>query len=559
MRGKENPIRIAILCRGYSFENWEAECIRQVLSLPFVEIVLLIAEPQEEKVAKGFFHKLSHYPFRQFHWRFYKRFRIKINSFKQESLEKELKNIPLIFCKPELKGKYSQHFSKEDLEKIKSHQPDVILRFAYNILRGEILTIAKHGVWSYHHADEQIIRGGPAAFWEIYNRSPVTGAILQRLTEKLDAGVILRKGFFQTINHSYKANLEQLIKGTSSWMKQSLIDLANGNSNSEIGKPIQTEAPLFSFPSNFQMVSFKWKLRFNKIKFHWTELFCPEQWNIGIVNQSLDSILDNGISKVNWLPNPKANEYYADPFGWKEMGELKIVFEQYKYKKQKGILAVSNSLGELKPLLESKVHLSYPFVLERADAKENNRVIIPESHQSNTIFCFDSANPKNGKILLENIPAVDSTPLFYNNRWWIFCTKSDNYSNLNLFIYHADEFDGPWLPHQNNPVKSDIRSARPGGTPFIVKGKLYRPAQDCSKTYGGAIVLNEIIELSETSFNEKVISRIEPNRNWKFNKGLHTFSIVDSNTILIDGKRRVFNFDNFRHTLKRKLSCIFRK
>lgn len=559
MLGKETKIRVAILCRGLNFDAWEAECIRQVLSLPFVEIVLLISEPEEKKESNGIFHKLSHYPYRNVYWRFYKRFRLKINSYKTESLETELKNIPSITCQVELKGKYSQYFSKDDLEKIKSHQPDVILRFAFNILRGEILTIAKHGVWSFHHADEQIIRGGPAAFWEIYKKIPVTAAILQRLTEKLDAGIILKKGYFPTVNHSFKGNLEQLLSGTKTWMKQALIDVANENSNSLTGKPILTEAQLFSFPTNFQMISFKWKLRINKMKFHCNELFSPEQWNIGMVRQNLEEIISKGITnEVNWLSQPNANEYYADPFGWEENGELKIVFEHYFYKNQKGVLAISNPNREIKPLLEAKVHLSYPFVLERSDSKENNRVILPESYQSNSVFCFDSANPKNGKVLIENIPAIDSTPLFHNNHWWIFCTQDGDYSNTDLFIYHANEFEGPWTAHQNNPVKSDVRSSRPGGTPFVMNNKIYRPSQDCSTTYGSAIVINEIIELSETTFSEKSISRIEPHKNWKFNKGLHTFSLA-GHTILIDAKRYNFNFDNFKHTIKRKLKRIFRK
>ena len=39
-------------------------------------------------------------------------------------------------------------------------------------------------------------------------------------------------------------------------------------------------------------------------------------------------------------------------------------------------------------------------------------------------------------------------------------------------------------------VKTDVRSARPAGTPFVYQGELYRPAQDCSRTYGGSIVIH---------------------------------------------------------------------
>ncbi|MEO5644196.1 MAG: hypothetical protein ABIQ40_12155 [Bacteroidia bacterium] len=559
MSSKEHPLRVAILCRNYMFDAWEAACIREVMSLPDVKIVALIAEEQNSKPPYSFTNKLAKYPYRNFYWRYYDRYRLDIPAYKEVSLEKEFVSVAFLSCKPELKGKYSQHISADDIAIIKSHQPDIILRFAFNILRGEILTVAKYGVWSFHHADEQIIRGGPAAFWEIYNRIPVTSAILQRLTEKLDAGIILRKGHFPTIFHSYEKNLDQLLNGTKTWMRQAILDISTGNSPALTGNAVTTSAPVFTFPRNFQMVRLRTKLFANKIKFHWRELMQPEQWNIGVLEQNVVDVLTDGISEnVQWLPPPQSNEYYADPFGWKHKDELKIVFEKYSYKDQKGSIAVSDKNGNMQSLLEAKVHLSYPFVIDREDANESNRVILPESCAANHIFCFDSANPKNGKVLAANLPAVDATPVLFNGRWWIFCTLPTELSNTELFIYHAPQFEGPWLPHRNNPVKCDVRSSRPGGTPFIIDGKLYRPAQDCSTSYGAAVVLNEVLILTENSFAERTVKRIEPRKEWKFNKGLHTFSIAGNN-ILIDAKRYTFNFDNFGHILSRKIKRIFSK
>jgi len=557
MDDKEKKIRVAILCRGYDFDSWEADCIREVLSLPFVEIVLLIAEPAEVKQSNGIVNKLIHYPYRNFLWRYFKRYRLKIDSYKQVSLKNELEKISLVYCNTELKGKYAQYFSAKDLTLIKSHKPDVILRFAYNIIKGEILTLAKHGVWSFHHADEQVIKGGPAGFWELSKRMAVTGAILQRLTEKLDAGIVLRKGFFPTIKHSYKANLEQLLSGTASWMKQALIDVVNDSTDSN--SPTTSEAPLFTFPTNLQMFRVWTITKIEKLKFHWQQLFRPEKWNIGFVEKNISNIFtDELLQNIEWLPEPKRNEYYADPFGWEENGNLKIVFEHYNYKIQKGVLAISNSKGEMSTLLEAKVHLSYPFVLDRSDSVNSNRVILPESNQSKTIFCFDSANPKIGKVLVENIPAIDATPIFYNNRWWIFCTHEGNFNNTNLYIYHALEFEGPWHPHGNNPVKCDVRSSRPGGTPFLLNNKLYRPAQDCSSSYGSAVIINEVIELDENTFKEQATKRIVPHKSWRYNKGLHTLSIA-GRFIIIDAKRYSFNFNNFITVLRKKQKRILNK
>ena len=51
------------------------------------------------------------------------------------------------------------------------------------------------------------------------------------------------------------------------------------------------------------------------------------------------------------------------------MKAVSYLFEHYKYKTQKGTLAISTTQGEISPLLEAKVHLSYPFFqIEHAEA-----------------------------------------------------------------------------------------------------------------------------------------------------------------------------------------------
>ena len=56
-----------------------------------------------------------------------------------------------------------------------SHDLDVILRFGFNILRGEVLTSARYGIWSFHHGDNEFYRGGPPLFWEVVEDNPCSG------------------------------------------------------------------------------------------------------------------------------------------------------------------------------------------------------------------------------------------------------------------------------------------------------------------------------------------------------------------------------------------------
>ena len=95
---------------------------------------------------------------------------------------------------------------------------------------------------------------------------------------------------------------------------------------------------------------------------------------------------------------------------------------------------------------------------------------------------------------------------------------------------------GPWTAHPANPVKRDLATARPAGRPFPVNGRLYRPAQDCTWTYGGAVHLMEIVALTPTVFRERLALRLEPDRAWPYPDGLHHL-VVDGDRVYFDAKR----------------------
>ena len=94
--------------------------------------------------------------------------------------------------------KFIHRCPPEAIGQIRAKDLDVFLRFGFNILSGDILTVARYGVWSYHHGDNDFHRGGPPHFWELTEKSPLSGVILQVLTEELDGGLVLCKSLFNT-------------------------------------------------------------------------------------------------------------------------------------------------------------------------------------------------------------------------------------------------------------------------------------------------------------------------------------------------------------------------
>jgi hypothetical protein len=91
------------------------------------------------------------------------------------------------------------------------------------------------------------------------------------------------------------------------------------------------------------------------------------------------------------------------------------------------------------------------------------------------------------------------------------------------------------VPHPENPVVSDVRSARPAGRVFRHDGRLIRPAQDCSRGYGTAVVFNRIDVLTTDEYAESPVGRIEP--NWAPGLvGTHTYN-SSGGIEVVDGRR----------------------
>ena len=554
----ENKIlSFGIMCNGFLFQRWQADCIKLLLKNNFVCALLIIDD--NPLVRKTFLQKAGRYFNTKGFYNFYQRFFFRPKSKELVCLEKELKNVAVIKCRTN-KKKYSEYFTQEDQEKTRSAKLDFILRFAFNIIRGEILDCSKFGIWSFHHDDEKIYRGGPPGFWEIYKNDNINAAILQRLTNRLDAGIVLKKGFFKTVDHSYSGNIDNLYFGAAEFPLQVCKNILNGVFDKDKFKESQTKAPVYKSPYNWQMFKFLLKIFVNKLKFHYSELFRTEDWNIGVLKHPAFKILQGGITKdVFWMPENKKGGYFADPFAFQDGKNLQVVFEDFSYFDRKGIISGITFSGDgfdgpVKPLIEEKCHLSYPYIF----TYKNEVFCIPESAGCGKINLFKFNRKTSGfdfvTTLLENTDAVDPTIIFYEKRWWLFFTKTD-YSNTKLYIYFSENLNNKFLPHKNNSVKTDVRSARPAGTPFFHEGHLFRPAQDCSVTYGGRIVVNRILKLSPTEYNEIEVTTIEPLKGQEYNKGLHTFAAAGDYTI-IDGKRFVFNRNNFIFQLRKKFSKL---
>jgi len=114
--------------------------------------------------------------------------------FAEVPLPSGLAKLPRVDVIPE-RSRWSDRFTEDDLGTLRGHRLDVLLRCGFRILRGPVLEAARFGIWSLHHGDNRVNRGGPPCFWETMESWPATGSILQILSEDLDNGRILYRSW----------------------------------------------------------------------------------------------------------------------------------------------------------------------------------------------------------------------------------------------------------------------------------------------------------------------------------------------------------------------------
>jgi hypothetical protein len=546
-------LRFGLLCNSLTLEKWQADTIKSLLEGGMQLHLLVINNNQSLNVS--FRKKVLHYNYRRLLFNLWSRFVFRPESKKPTDITTIIGDCNQIRCTTRTIG-IANVFENQTIELIKQEKLDFLLRFGFNIIKGEILNSAKNGVWSFHHDDEDVVRGGPPGFWEVFKPHDTNGVMLQKLTDSLDKGLILKKIHYRTIKHSYKANLNQLYFGSTFLPLSICRDIING---CHIEMPSTSKAKIIHPPSNISMIQFILKMVFRRIQFHLKMLFYQEDWIAGIIHQSGQSFIADSAQntlpeKIHWLNKTGSSCYTADPFVIDFQDDTFVFFELYDYKKCKGVISMvkaSENFRIYHEVLSENSHFSFPFVFEL----NQTLYCIPECFESNGIqlYHFDIQSNKFTfvKTLLDNIQAIDPVLFEHDGLWWLFFSLK-NQPSVHLFAYYSDEPFGQYQAHANNPVKSSIFSSRSAGKPFIFNGKLIRPSQDCGKDYGMAVVLNEIVELNIKSFKEVSFQSLKPHQNWKFNQGMHTFNSSAEHTV-VDAKSFTFIWAGFKNELLSKL------
>lgn len=214
---------------------------------------------------------------------------------------------------------------------------------------------------------------------------------------------------------------------------------------------------------------------------------------------------------------PPKDRFWADPFPISKDGRHWIFFEELPFDAGRAHISVvevkaDGSHSEPMRVLERDYHLSYPFLVE-----DGGRLyMIPETAHNHTVEiyrCVDfPLRWKLERVLLRDVWAADATIHRAGDRLWMFVNSGPDGGEVNdeLHLFSSDRLLGEWKPHRRNPVKSDVRNARPAGALFTQGGELYRPAQVCAPIYGAGIAINRVTRLDDHGYAEEEVRRIVP-------------------------------------------------
>ena len=287
-----------------------------------------------------------------------------------------------------------------------------------------------------------------------------------------------------------------------------------------------------------------------------------EHWRIGVIDAPLHALLAPGpVPAIRWLTPREVAGYWADPFALPDDPDH-VYAERYDERLGRGWIERLELRGDaLVPLgpvsvrdaqgaagaLGGGLHASFPHVFEM----DGERWAVAETGAARDclLYRIDAAGAWHAPVALRlGVAAADPAIFRWQGRYWLAYTDADIGAHDNLCLFHATSLRGPWRAHAAQPVKTGRHGTRMAGRYFVHDGALYRPGQDCTAAYGGAVVLYRVDVCTPTAYRETPVRSVAPDPRGPLPHGLHTLSAWGERT-LVDGKRLVFN----PLTLARKL------
>ena len=548
----KKKIAVALWVDSMHVPAWVHEMLLHINAGGYASLQLVILNKSNHKKGGGSFAKLmrnfsyaAFILYRKFENRYAK---VKPDAQQLKNVSDIIKSGAVIHVNPSQKNNHL-FFTDNDIQQLRQQDIDVCIKIGNGILPDEALACSRYGFWRFDDGNDFIKRGIYSGVHEVINGEDVTvNALLMQLAGK-DKPLVLYKSAGATAN-GIKKNINLVYRKSLSFIPRKLKQLheEGGNDFMHGLQPYDGDLSKCFMPSNSVFIPYLVKYYSSKISSKLNKKKSFEQWVL-MYHKDKGDRLCTDITQYKTI-TPPADRFWADPAVFSNGRPHDYIFiEEYLYKTKKAHISVieldkDGQYAKPEIVLDKPYHLSYPFIFKEGD----ELYMIPESSANKTIELYRAtAFPHKWEFvmnLMEGVHAVDATLHFYENKYWLFVNIKENAGASawdELFIFYADDFRAnQWKPHAANPVISDVRRARPAGRLYVQDGKLFRPSQDCSKTYGYATNLNEVLVLNENEYKEQTIKTIYP--EWNDNVvATHTLSYQNGLAVLDAREKRKRN------------------
>ena len=397
-------------------------------------------------------------------------------------------------------------------------QFDVVLKLGMGLLRVPSRAELRMPILSFHHGDPDHYRGRPAGFWEMYNRAPVMGQVVQVISNRLDAGQVVAYGETKVHPRSYRATLAESYRHSRLLMNAGIRNALDGT---PLRKP--SNGPKYRLPSNaavMRMVAWMaWRFASRLVYGALVE----KRWHVSLATVPASEVtrVVEGQSfprSTGWQtlkPRPP-HVFYADPFFSSDPSG--VLVDALNGRSGLGEILLVD--GRLQQTLAHGRHYSYPSTIELV----GQQIVVPEIAKWSPPRAYvieDRQMKELGPLRIENgSHVIDPTLVQENGRVYLFGNKHVLGRNA-LFVWLATSLAETFIQHPMAPVRISPLGSRMAGGILRINGRLVRLGQDVSRRYGDGILVFQIHELSETSYRESLIGEIR----FSDRRGPHTLNV----------------------------------
>jgi hypothetical protein len=325
----------------------------------------------------------------------------------------------------------------------------------------------------------------------------------------------LAHGYLPT-QTSFLMNQATLIVQLHQTLKNLLSRLAAGDDVMQMGADVVVEPLRRDRPSAAQLINYGTAVARRAVTLRLRTLVgLQERWQVHYKRQDWTQL---ALADSSAIPNPPGG-YFADPFLRSTAAGVFCFVEEFRDSSQRGVISVLRLDAKgpvyLGRVLDEPFHLSFPYIFEYG----GELFMCPETHAARQIRLYKCKSfPLQWElhsVAIDNMAAVDSMIFPAHGQWWMLAgvlPQGDVTRFPELHLFSApDPLSGQWQSHAQNPLKIDPEFARNAGL-LRLGEKMYRVSQALAfSAYGASANISEIQTLTDSSYNELLIARVNAN------------------------------------------------